>query len=187
MIPSVPARISYSYFKLEIQSRLINNNAKAWRTLLIVWPLCTVLTSLLFISFGSFTLYSVETFAKVTSMDKPGMDVCRSKLDLHTSNLDLHRSRLDLCRSKEKRQIWDFGHFATGKNSSFCVQQRLWNSFFKILSFRGCHFAKNCMKIVNFTLLFGPTWVQRWTYIGPDWTHVGPAWTYIDPSQVYPY
>ena len=120
-------------------------------------------------------------------MDKPGMDVCRSKLDLHTSNLDLHRSRLDLCRSREKRQIWDFEHFATGKNSSFCVQQRLWNSFFKILSFRGCHFAKNCMKIVNFTLLLGPTWVQRWTYIGPDWTHVGPAWTYIDPSQVYPY
>ena len=39
MIPSVPARISYSYFKLEIQSRLINNNAKAWRTLLIGWPL----------------------------------------------------------------------------------------------------------------------------------------------------
>ena len=36
------------------------------------------------------------------------------------------------------------------------------------------------MKIVNFTLLLGPTWVQRWTYIGPDWTHVGPAWTYID-------
>ena len=123
----------------------------------------------------------------LVSMDKPGMDVCRSKLDLHTSNLDLHRSRLDLCRSKEKRQIWDFGYFATGKNSSFCVQQRLWNSFFKILSFRGCHFAKNCMKIVNFTLLLGPTWVQRWTYIGPDWTHVGPAWTYIDPSQVYPY
>ena len=122
-----------------------------------------------------------------TCMDKPGMDLCRSKLDLHTSNLDLHRSRLDLCRSKEKRQIWDFGYFATGKNSSFCVQQRLWNSFFKILSFRGCHFAKNCMKIVNFTLLLGPTWVQRWTYIGPDWTHVGPAWTYIDPSQVYPY
>ena len=124
---------------------------------------------------------------KSPCMDKPGMDVCRSKLDLHTSNLDLHRSRLDLCRSKEKRQIWDFGHFATGKNSSFCVQQRLWNSFFKILSFRGCHFAKNCMKIVNFTLLLGPTWVQRWTYIGPDWTHVGPALTYVDPSQVYPY
>ena len=120
-------------------------------------------------------------------MDQPWIDVRRSKLDLHTSNLDLHRSRLDLCRSREKRQIWDFEHFATGKNSSFCVQQRLWNSFFKILSFRGCHFAKNCMKIVNFTLLLGPTWVQRWTYIGPDWTHVGPAWTYIDPSQVYPW
>ena len=30
---------SCSYFKLEIQSRLINNNAKAWWTLLIVWPL----------------------------------------------------------------------------------------------------------------------------------------------------
>ena len=34
------------------------------------------------------------------SMDKPGIEVCRSRLDLHTSTLDLCRSRLDVCRSK---------------------------------------------------------------------------------------
>ena len=34
------------------------------------------------------------------SMDNPGIEVCRSRLDLHTSTLDLHRSRLDVCRSK---------------------------------------------------------------------------------------
>ena len=39
-------------------------------------------------------------FLTLDSMDKPGIEVCRSRLDLHTSTLDLCRSRLDVCRSK---------------------------------------------------------------------------------------
>ena len=45
---------------------------------------------------------AIASKKKINSMGIPGMDVCRSKLDLHTSNLDLHRSRLDVCRSKGK-------------------------------------------------------------------------------------
>ena len=39
-------------------------------------------------------------YSVFNSMDKPGIEVCRSRLDLHTSTLDLCRSRLDVCRSK---------------------------------------------------------------------------------------
>ena len=46
------------------------------------------------------TLLKRLVYLAINSMDKPGIEVCRSRLDLHTSTLDLCRSRLDVCRSK---------------------------------------------------------------------------------------
>ena len=42
----------------------------------------------------------LENMEYTYSMDKPGIEVCRSRLDIHTSTLDLCRSRLDVCRSE---------------------------------------------------------------------------------------
>ena len=44
--------------------------------------------------------WDIAVVLSLGSMDKPGIEVCRSRLDLHTSTLDLCRSRLDVCRSK---------------------------------------------------------------------------------------
>ena len=50
---------------------------------------------------GTFVTTSPRSWLCILiSMDNPGIEVCRSRLDLHTSTLDLCRSRLDVCRSK---------------------------------------------------------------------------------------